>query len=55
MYYRDGLSDEQIGQLLNRTGNAIYYRRQRAEQRLDARNHDLRKERIAIASKSIKL
>ena len=55
LYYRDGLSDEQIGLLLNRTGNAIYYRRQRAEQRLEACNHDRRKERISIASKYINL
>ena len=55
LYYRDGLNDEQIGQLLNRTGNAIYKRRQRAEHRLEERNHLLRKEKIAIASKYIKL
>lgn len=55
MYYRDGLTDEQIGKLLGRTGNAIYKRRQRAEQRLEELNHALRKEKIAIASKYIKL
>ena len=53
-YYRDGLNDEQIGVMLDRSGSAVYKRRRRAEKRLKARKQDLEQKRLSFASKFIK-